>query len=215
MSFDFGRLDPSLIVAAYASLEGLVNKALEYDPASRNKLRALAGKTLLVRCTAPKLDTYICLQEDGLAFKSHCEQSVTTQIKGSALALAALAKSDASSLAGSNVEVMGSTSLLSELLAIAKQMDIDWEEPLSQVLGDVAGPKLAGLIRLGNSWLGQRQSTFESLLGQYLSEESQATPSAAEQQGFYQAVDQLRSDVDRVAAKLDKLKTKLTAESRA
>lgn len=209
------RIDPSIVVAACASLEVAVNKTLEYDPGSRNKLQALAGKTLLIRCSQPRFELYVCLEDESVAFKSHTEETVTSQIHGSAVSLIALAKAGTSSLAGSGVEVLGSTSLLSDLLAIAKQLDVDWEEPLSQLAGDVVGPKLAGILRSGHQWFEQRRHTAESLFSQYITEETHASPSAPEQQQYFDKIEQLRNDVDRVAAKFERLQAVALNRSQA
>ena len=206
-------LEPTLHTAVCAALETAVQAALRYDPGSRYALARLEGQVLAVELTAPRGLFYIVPNAEGVAVQGYYDGAITTRLQGSAPALAALLRSARVNLADSGVEVFGSTGLLIELQKIAQQLDIDWEEALSQVLGDVVGHQTAQVIRRGKTWLQQRRATFERLLGEYLSEELRAVPSATEVEAFNQDVDDLHLAVDRVAARIALLKSRL-AETR-
>lgn len=197
--------DPTLAAAVYATLERAINGALAYDPASQKRLAALGDKTLHIRCSAPKLDTFVRLEGGQVLVQQACEAPIDTELSGTLPALAALGLTGGHSLADSGVKVMGSTGLLIELQAIAADLDIDWEEPISRLLGDVAGPSLAGALRSGFGWLKQRGQSFAQRSGEFISEELGSTPSPNELTAFNRDVDLLREDSERLQARLDKL----------
>lgn len=206
-------LEPTIHTALCAAIETAVQTALRYDPGSRYALARLEGQVLSVDLTAPRCMLYLIPTAEGVAVQGYFDGPVTTRLTGSAPALAALLRSSRVNLADSGAEVFGSTALLIELQKIAQHLDVDWEEALSQVLGDVAGHETAQVIRRGKDWLGQRRVTFERLLGEYLSEELRAVPSAPEVTAFNRDVDDLRLAVDRAAARIELIKSRLTASS--
>ena len=202
-------MDPTLSTAAFASLESIINRALSYDPGSQQRLQQLGDKTLQVCCLGPSIDAFVVLNDGQVQLRQHFEGSIDCQVKGSATALAKLGLSEQHSLANSGVQVLGSTGLLIDLQTIARNLDIDWEEPLSQILGDVAGPSLAGLVRQGLNFWREREDSLWQRSGEALSEELRATPHPFELDDFHQSVDQLRSDSDRLEAKIAKFKRTL------
>lgn len=204
-------MDPTLSTAAFASLEGIINRALSYDPGSQQRLQQLGDKTLQICCLAPEIEVFVVLESGQLQLRQHFEGKVDCQIKGSAAALARLGLSKQHSLANSGVQVLGSTGLLIDLQTIARSLDIDWEEPLSQILGDIAGPSLAGVLRKGMSFWREQEGSFWQRSAEALSEELRATPHPFELDDFHQTVAQLRNDSDRLEAKIAKFKRKLGA----
>lgn len=198
--------DPTLISAACTALEGLIRKTLDYDPATRRKLAALEGRVLAVEVRELDSTVYLLPDADGLRIQSYYEGEVTTRLRGSIPALLGLLGSERLNLKDSGVEVFGSTGLLISLQEIANTLDIDWEEALSQVVGDVAGPQSAALLRGVKDWMQGRQQTAEQRISEFLTEELKASPARPELEFFYQQVDELRLAADRLAARIDRLR---------
>lgn len=198
--------DPTLLTALCAAAESVVNGALRFDPGSRQALGRLEGRVLAVEVTRPAMRFYLLPHGDGLAIHSHHDGEADSCIKGSPLALMSLLQSERLNLADSGVEVFGGTGLLSELQDIAGNLDIDWEDALGRIIGDVAAHQGANAIRGFSGWLEGRRATFERLLGEYLSEELQTTPARAELEHYYREVDELRLATDRLAARIEALR---------
>lgn len=191
--------------AALGSIERLINKALEYDPASRYRLSEMAGQVLAINVTSPEFTFYAMPEQDGIALMSHWDGEVDARLTGSLLAFARLPFRDLSSLRDTGVSFVGKTNVVAGLSQVAKQLDIDWEEVLSQLIGDVAGHQTAQLIRTQIGWFGARAKSARRLTGEFLTHELQALPSRPELEAYYQGIDDLRFDVDRVEAKLRQL----------
>lgn len=202
-------IDPTLTMAAFSALEASINRALRYDPASLQTLASWQGKILAVQASQPELTAFVLFTDEGVQLQSQWDGPVTTQLQGKLIDIARLANHDGGNLADSGVTVMGSTALLSDLQQLLSKLDIDWEEWLSEYLGDIVGPNVASSLRAGWQWLQQRRSTSERLLGEFLSEELKATPASAELHQFSQQVDSVRADADRVAARMDAIRQQL------
>jgi ubiquinone biosynthesis protein UbiJ len=204
------NLDPSIQVALCRALETVINKALDFDPGSRYALGRLQDKVLAVELTQPSFTVYFIPQAEGIRLQSIFDGDVTTRLRGSPMALLALVNSQQVNLANSGVEVFGNTGFLIELQSILQNLDIDWEEAVSTVIGDVAGHQVGAGFRGLNQWLGERKQSFERMLGEFLTEEIRATPNRHELEYFYQQVDELRLGVDRANARLQQMAAELS-----
>lgn len=196
-------LDQTIVQAMTVGLEATINTALRYDPASRKKIAAL-NEILAIELTIPSLCFYLQGQEEGVAILSYCEAPVTTHLTGSPLALFNLLKQP-SSLASSDVSLVGSTGLLQQWQAILQTLDIDWEDAISQILGDVGGPLAASTIKKNAQWMGKQCTEHGRLLSEYLPEELKVTPSKPEAEAFFEQIDELKFSVDRLSARMQKL----------
>ena len=195
-------------LAALASAEKMLNAALRYDPATRIGLARLEGKILAVQITAPAINLFVMPMDDELRLMGNWDGDVDTRITGSALALAQLSQTEIHNLKDSGVTVMGDLSLLADFQQLVKNLDIDWEEMLSQFTGDIIGHQSAQLIRAKFGWAKDRAASAQRLTSEFLTEELKTLPSKPELEHFYQQVDELRLAVDRAAARVEKLQKK-------
>jgi ubiquinone biosynthesis protein UbiJ len=202
------NIDPTLIAAATATLEQGINRTLQFDPATRQAITMLAGKSLLVEITEPALTLCLNFTADNVRVTS-CGEDATTRLRGPLYGLLQLALSDNVNLSDSGVEVWGSTSLLADLQRITGQLDIDWEDAISPWLGDVASHALANHLRAQLNWVGERGRNGKRLLQEFLTEELRATPHRLELESFNREVDQLRLAADRVQSRGERIKSKL------
>ncbi len=190
-------------IAALASAEKMLNAALRYDPATRIGLAQLEGKILALQITAPALNFFVMPMDDELRLMGNWEGDVDTRITGSLLALAQLSQTESHNLKDSGVTVMGDLSLLADLQRLMKNLDIDWEEMLSQFTGDIIGHQTAQMIRGKFGWAKDRATSAQRLTGEFLTEELKLLPGKPELEDFYSQVDDLRLAVDRAAARVE------------
>lgn len=205
-------MDATIITAALASAETIVNKALAYDPSTRIALEKLSPQVLAVNITTPDFKFFVAPTESGVRLLGHYEGDITTQIQGSVPALISLVKSKNINLKDSGVRITGSTSFISDLQTTLKNLDIDWEEILSKIFGDIIGHKGAELLRGKMSWAKARASNVQRLTSEFLTEELRVLPSKPELEYFYNQVDDLHLYTDRLDAKFELLKQRLFAK---
>lgn len=194
-----------LATAAIASAEKMINAALQYDPATRIGLARLSGKILAVNITTPNLPLFVMAMDDEVRLMNHWDGDVDTRISGSLLALAQLSQTEMYNLKDSGVTVMGDITLLADWQQLLKNVDIDWEDMLSQFTGDIIGHQTAMLIRTQLGWVKDRAASAQRLTREFLTEELKTIPSKPELEDFYQQVDELRLAVDRAAARVEKM----------
>ena len=193
----------TLTIAALASAEKMLNTALRYDPATRIGLAQLEGKILAVQITAPVMNIFVMPMDDELRLMGNWDGDVDTRITGSLLALAQLSQMEIHNLKDSGVTVMGDLTLLADLQRLMKNLDIDWEEMLSQFTGDVIGHQTAQMVRAKFGWAKDRAKSAQRLTGEFLTEELKTLPGKPELEDFYRQVDDLRLAVDRAAARVE------------
>jgi ubiquinone biosynthesis protein UbiJ len=90
-------------------------------------------------------------------------------------------------------------------------LDLDWEEPLARLFGDPLGHELGRAARAAFAWHRQALKTFGLNTAEYLQEEARLLPVRDEVEAFLNGVDGVRADVDRLAARLQRLQDKLSA----
>ena len=193
--------------AGLAAAEKCINKALQYDPATQNALSICEGKILSLHITAPTTTISVLIQEKSIRLMSQWNGEVDTQLSGSLIALAQISQTPVHNLKDSGVTVMGDLQFLAQLQKILQQLDIDWEEMLTQIFGDLIGHQMAQMLRSKINWTKTRTQTAQRLASEFVTEELQAIPSKIELENFYQQVDELSLAVDRLSAKINLLMT--------
>ena len=189
-----------------ALLESGINTALRYDPGTRNRLQKLTGKVLHLHCLQPQFDLYFSVDEQRVTVAARCDKDITATLSGDLRDLFVLLRGDGHSLADSGVRVSGNPALLAEYQQIFRNLDIDWEEPLTAVFGVIPGHQIAGALRSGTTWLSHTGKRLPEIIGEYLSEELRALPSQNEMAVFCQEVDEVAMGVSRAEARLNMLK---------
>ena len=200
-------VDPALHTSAIAALEVAVNRALALDAVGRSRLGELAGKTFRLQCTQPALDIYLVPGSMGVSLAGYHEGPVTTAIRGTAADFAELATSrdPAAALINGNIELTGDSAPLMELQRVIAGLELDWEAPLVDTLGDVAGHQLAEALRGLFSWSRQASSSFTRQLEEFIHEEARLAPPRQEVEDFYQDLETLNQRVDRLQARMRRL----------
>jgi len=206
-------INPTLHTAAVAALETAANQALKLDPASLQQLGELRGNIFHVRCLSPELEIFLLPEADKLKLMGYWDGDVTTTIRGTASDFADLAAASdpTAALINGDLELVGDSAPLIELQKILSNLDIDWEAPLVDTLGDVAGHQLAQALRGLFSWGAQASSSLARQLEEFIHEEARLAPSRREVEDFYGDLRQLNQQVDRFQARLKKLQAQVTA----
>lgn len=208
--------DPAVISAVAASLEAAVNRALELAPSARKDLAELGGTLLIIECTSPRVDIFIAIESDGaLNIRAYSEAKATTCVRGSLEDFLGLATAEdpAATLINSNLEIIGNSAPLIALQQIITHMDIDWEAPLVDLLGDVAGHQLAQMLRNVFSWGQGAGKSLRRQLSEFILEEGRLSPPKAELEHFYSEVQSVSLRVDRLQSRLTRLAKRLNEKT--
>jgi ubiquinone biosynthesis protein UbiJ len=205
---------PTLHTAGLAGAEAAINAALRLSPHSAPALAALAGRVIALECTQPPVQVFINSNEQGaLELRGVYEGDVATRVRGSAGDFAELARAEdpAAALINGGIRLEGSSAALLDMQAVFAGVDIDWEAPLVDSLGDVAGHQLAQMLRGAFSWSQHANASLRRQLSEFAIEEARLTPPAAALEDFYREVGSLAQRGERLEKQLQKTRRRLRA----
>ncbi len=204
-----------LPTAIASVLETAINQVLQLDPDTVEQLQQLQGKVIAVELKAVNVTLYLMPQEvpqeKALNVFGHFEGEPDTVLRGTPIAMAkmGLAKNAGDVLFEGDVEISGDVELGQKFREILDGLDIDWEEHLSHLTGDIVAHKIGNLVRGIVGWGKQTTEILGQDAAEYLQEESRELPNRREVDGFLKNIDTLRSDVDRMEMRISRLGDRL------
>ena len=188
-------------------IETVINRYLALDPEMLEKLGQFDGKVIKLEMTGINKTFYMLPNERGIQVLTEYEGPTDTVLRGTPVSLfkMGLVSNVANLLLKGEIEISGDTRLGHQFKNVFSQMDIDWSEPLANLLGD----GLAYQIQQSGSklayWGKESVKSVSTSFSEYLQEESRDVVTDTELNIFNEAVDQLRNDVDRLQARVNAL----------
>ena len=191
-------------------VETAINRYLALDPEMLDKMEEFSGKVIKLEIIGLNKTLYMLPGSRGIQVRTEHEGEADTTLRGTPISLfkMGLAANAAKLLLKGEVEISGDTRLGHQFKNMFSQMDIDWSEPLANLLGDTVAYQLQ---QSGKKLGGWGKNTMESVsrsVSEYLQEESRDLVTETELNNFNDEVDQLRNDVDRLQAKINALSLK-------
>jgi len=201
-----------LNTAVSAAMEASLNAVLRLDPQSMARLDRLQGKVIALELRGLNQSFYLLPSAQGIMVQGHYDHEADATLSGTPLALAELSFGAHSNrvLFRGDVQISGDIKLGQEFKRILDQLDIDWEELLSQYTGDVVAHKLGEALRQGRHWGKNALRTLGQNAAEYLQQESFDLPPQEEVAPFIKEVDQLRDDMERLGQRVARLQQHLT-----
>jgi len=184
--------------------ERALNHLLRFDPGTAARLQDLSGSLIAIELIGPDITVYFQCDADHLYMMNASEREPQVILRGTPLALAAVLRQgeEYRLAAATGVEIRGELALAQQLQSIFAELDVDWEEMLSQVTGDVLAHQAGNLARDFSSWLAQSRRTLEMDLAEYFKYEKQIVPRSLEIERFNDEVVQLRDQVERLEQRI-------------
>jgi len=135
-----------------------------------------------------------------------------TSIIGTAPALLSMALSDSplSFLANKDVVIEGDVDVGRRFQAMFDRVNLDPEEWVSRYTGDVVAHQIGSAVRSGHFWARGVAKKLELDIKEFLQYETRDLPAPTETNHFFEKVDVLRSDEDRLEAKVQRLEAALS-----
>lgn len=190
--------------AVTAVVEDAANRFLRLDPDTLRRLGDIQGKVICLRINTDKPEYqpqfYFFPSEGGLQMRSLYDGTAEVTISGNAPAFLrmVLGQRAKGAFANGEMQISGDLELGQRFQSILKKLDIDWEEITSRYVGDTVAHKIGNLVRGVGEWRRQAHETMRQDATEYLQEEARVLPRGEIVDEFLDAVDQLRSDVDRL-----------------
>jgi ubiquinone biosynthesis protein UbiJ len=198
----------------FSLAEKALNQYIQLDPASVAQFAGLADKVLLVEETRFQQSIYFVFNTTGCCLLPNYSGHVDVIVRGPVLSLIKLAQSSQNvpkSLFSSQVEIIGDTQLAQKIGTVFRHIEIDWEEYLSHVTGDVIAHQLGNFLRNFVNFNKNVAISWRKNLTEYIQEEQHYVPSRVEIEDFFKDVDQVREEVERLEARFLALQQKIGA----
>jgi ubiquinone biosynthesis protein UbiJ len=195
-----------ITTALFASVETALNRTLELDPATLKRLEPLSGSVIAIELEGAGLRLYIRPHAGGVDLMGDYEGTVDTTLRGTPMALLRMSHGKpGEGLFGDGVSISGNIELGQRLQRIMGQLDIDWEEHLSHLTGDIIAHQFGEGFRTLRGWTQRNSQSCERDISEFLRFETDSLPLDWEVGQFMDGVDQLRSDLDRLQARIGRL----------
>lgn len=201
-------------------VERTLNRVLMLDPDTPVRLAPLIGRRLEVSLTEPAATLAVTFEPAGLRLRAvpvpepldegNDPTRPDARLRAPLAGLLALAASRGRR--SRDVVFEGDVGVIQEVRHLFLDLEVDWEEPLATMLGDVFAHQAGNVARGGAAWSRRAGATFLTNLGEYLTEERRLLPTSSELGDFLADVDRLRADGDRLEARLRRLEGRRRGE---
>ncbi len=192
-------------------LEQAFNRYLALDSESARRISALQNKVVTIELLGISLTVQLVFTKDSIQFKWDHFDKADLIIRGTPLNLLhmRMARDQRQRFFAEDIVIEGNMELAHQVLAIFDDLEIDWEEYLSKWIGDAPAYQSGRLLSRLKKTSQKIRKTFLYNLNEYLHEEINIFPPAEALHYFFHEIDELRMDVDRLEARIKKLKDNL------
>lgn len=193
------------------ALQKAINHALSLDESMPEKIDQLDGKTLEIIIAPLEVNFFIHFDKGQLELLDQYDKAVDTVIHSSPLGLIRLSflpASKARSIFNDKIRLSGDIELGQAVKKLFDELDIDWEGHLAHFTGDVVAHQLGSFFRKGLAFKNQFTESLNHNLRDYLQEELSVLPTRAEINDFFDDIDSLAMDVERLEAHINQLRAK-------
>ncbi len=187
-------------------LAKVITRVMRLDPEVKTLLAPVQQRTLVLDITGSPGPILVNFHEDGLTLTPYQEDEhdkPNLTLSGSAFDFLTLAKGQ-DPKAMRHITIEGDTELATELQQLTTRFDIDWEEQVAKLTGDVIAHRLGKAFnKLKNACSQTRESMCDNV-SEYVHHEIKLAPHPYECEKLYQDIDQCRLDTERLLAKWKK-----------
>ncbi len=192
-----------------AMLEKAINRYLAMDSESKRRMALLDNKIVTLELAGIALTTQLVFTTNGIQLKWDHFIEPDLIIRGTPLNLLHMSLStDRKKFFADDVIVEGNMELAQQVLAVFDDLEMDWEDTFSKYLGDVPAYQTGRLLRHLKNMSQRFRNILSYNLNDYVHEEINVVPTKEALQHFFHDIDELRMDVDRLEARIEKIKEK-------
>ena len=188
-------------------LEKIINTYLQLDIEILDLIKNIDGKIIKVNIKDWFFIIFIAAHADRLQLLSNYEGNPDTSITGNFFDLLKIGreKGTQQALFKYEIEIDGDIEVGETIKKILFSMNIDWEEQLSRLIGDILAHKMGAKFRHTKSVGKQAMHTLRKNITNFLQKETDTLPTQIEVETFICDVSELQNDINRLQARLQRL----------
>ena len=184
-----------------------LNRVLAMDPEAAAMMEPLDGKLLGVSLGGINTSFYARVSGARLEIVEQPGIAPDLVIEGGVfdLAMLGMAASPESVMRDRRITMSGDVELARAMKNLLQAFDPDWEEALSQIVGDFLARKTGVGVRSLRDWLATARTSVTDTVGEILTEEKRLLPTRLRYQQHQVEVERLRDDLERLSVRIDRL----------
>jgi len=185
-----------------------LSRLLRTHPETAARLAALEGSVIEIALRDSARSAYALPGAYGVKLKRRHDGVVAVKVSGRLADFLAYARASrrGDSLGAGRIEIAGDLAIAQQVQSLLAELTIDWEELLSRGIGDVPAHQVGRAARAVFALGKQAFAKLERDTADYLKHESRLVPSRQELEQFGRAVFTLADDVDRLEARIKRLR---------
>ena len=188
----------------------VLNRNIREITPARQLAAELDGATIAIRVRDTALAMFFRFEDGAVTLQTEYEDEPDVVISGSLITLARMIQgAGEAAIRDGDVNLSGDAATAQRFQKLLEFARPDLEEELSRFIGDVAAHRIAEIARGIGDWAREVRKTMGGNIREYLQEESREVPTRYEVDRFSQEVSTLRDDVERMAARVQRLENKL------
>jgi len=182
-------------------------RLLQSDPTTLERLSELEGKVIALDVEETDFTIYMFPTLAGIRLRNEWDGEIDVHMKGapSELLKMGLAGKTPVTPGKINIKLEGDLHVGQQFKTILDDMQIDWEELLSQHIGDIAAHHTSRFVSGMHDRIRNAIKATATNGSEYLRYEAEIQPAAWRIDEFNAAVDVVRDDVDRLAMRVQRL----------
>ena len=183
-----------------------LNKYIALDPQADMSL--LAGNVLCLDLTDTGKKLFFIFDKDLVSVEMSYDGKPDATIFASPVDLAKLFASKETKLLDDNVRMEGKVRFAGDVQKLFSSLDVDWEEQLSRLTGDVFAHHAGKAFGSVKSLAKDITKNLSLNTSEYLKEEARVLAVPERVERFCESVDDIVMHVDRLSVRIEKLKKK-------
>ena len=193
---------------ALQTIESTLNTLIDLDGQAASKFVRFQAQVIAIQLKGTGITLYFVPDQSGhLQVLSRFEDEPDCTLAGSPLDLMRASDKEQGSaqLFAGHVTLTGDTELGHRFSEILGGLNIDWEEQLSKIFGDVAAHEAGRAAKDASNYGKGISDTLQENISEYLTEEARLLPHRYEVEDWLQDIERTRDDVERLAARISLL----------
>lgn len=201
---------------ALIPIEKILNGVIGRDSYIAKKISAFDTKCVEVVGSSPAFNLSLRFEDSRIKLSAidsetlGIEADATISGRTDKLFGLLMMNSEGRALADAEIDISGDATLVQDLHRTIESLDIDWQDYLAPLLGDVISHELGELESQARGWGKSAGDNTRRSVRDYLIEEARLVPSALEVESFANRLDQARLNLDRATARAEQLERRIS-----